>query len=1036
MRVHLSCFGLLPTASSRRPIKRYNLLVPDIFPRTEPPFQDKVDSSIDRKIKKLADYLDKNPHRGPKVSRRLARKIQKELRAQRYGYVKLATRAYMHLLEALKNDDSSLFAKEIVVQPVDKHVDAFTDKVGGHLNSVVGLLLRHNKVEIRTLGASLLAQFEKVQVDSDYVDQLEQFVPLVCANCEAHPVGLYDPSPKDVSALNMVCMQALRQHLALAHRVSFTSHHLEQMMNVTLDTLAQPGSDMDMADGSGDGIEGSQPVDPPYRHSLGKQPLSDAVAGSTGDGPAVGSTDRVSAISGAAPLSYTHTSSRPSALHHSTGATCDARLQHKHMPEDKHVQIVEASSRNGVLEPTLSQAHMEQHLSSGMELRNGLTSWIENARSKLGMHGDEDARRSQDKTTDNRGGPESTSDAVSMQQDSISLQQNSAAMSNSSMPRHSVDGAGRACDPSQVLMERRDSVTSSIFATTESRRSVAQRLLEDLARMTKDAQAGRNVIECLLRYLDKGGHWANSSSLRNTAIGITRKVCAEEHQRYLLFSSLLRHTSSSGTGVGQQVALVELAAAEGRGLEGGLASPALVLAIKDLTPILPDPAVQNAGQLSLRKAILQCISDLARRVGDSLHLLEALGGVVGKLLGPAPLTTAVLECVAAAAVAVNFFPAKARALPSRTFPQVFLHHMMGMCASWQVPQRLLVHSCLVTLLPVATDGLKDTQVHGLLSTIWHEVAIQSNPPGMFASLDALLAAGTAHCSPAALLNTLRMVMSLREDVLDGSSRLSGLSSAQCCAVLLLFDASLARLAAALSCDGLLDVRLPIPPEVCPQLRISGVHDLHLVSETGFSQVDERAAGLTLQRARQTQQGHRGMQSIAELLCSQSSMQQSFTDGNLWEAACKLFLPLPLAALQPKIKAAGGRAGSPTGADNSSRAMQRLKDMYARNSPTHEHDRAPQPQGVKQLLQASMALAEQETLEDDMTTSQERHYMNVAAECKVSHQALQHVLEDIELTTQPNHVPAVPASANIFELLPHSGIHRLGLGVHDLSLLHV
>ena len=46
----------------------------------------------------------------------------------------------------------------------DKHVDAFTDKVGGYLNSVVGLLLRHNKAEIRTLGARLLAQFEKVQV--------------------------------------------------------------------------------------------------------------------------------------------------------------------------------------------------------------------------------------------------------------------------------------------------------------------------------------------------------------------------------------------------------------------------------------------------------------------------------------------------------------------------------------------------------------------------------------------------------------------------------------------------------------------------------------------------------------------------------------------------------------------------------------------------------------------------------------------------------------------------------------------------------
>lgn len=33
-------------------------------------------------------------------------------------------------------------------------------------------------------------------------------------------------------------------------------------------------------------------------------------------------------------------------------------------------------------------------------------------------------------------------------------------------------------------------------------------------------------------------------------------------------------------------------------------------------------------------------------------------------------------------------------------------------------------------------------------------------------------------------------------------------------------------------------------------------------------------------------------------------------------------------------------------------MQRLKDMYARNSPTQQCDRAPQPQGVKQLLQVS------------------------------------------------------------------------------------
>ena len=40
----------------------------------------------------------------------------------------------------------------------------------------------------------------------------------------------------------------------------------------------------------------------------------------------------------------------------------------------------------------------------------------------------------------------------------------------------------------------------------------------------QDAQAGRNVIECLLHYLDKGGHWGDSSVLRGVALGIIRKV--------------------------------------------------------------------------------------------------------------------------------------------------------------------------------------------------------------------------------------------------------------------------------------------------------------------------------------------------------------------------------------------------------------------------------------------------------------------------------------------------------------------------------
>ena len=48
-------------------MKRYNLLVPDIFPKKEPEVSERVDASTERKYKKLNEYIAKNPHRGPKV---------------------------------------------------------------------------------------------------------------------------------------------------------------------------------------------------------------------------------------------------------------------------------------------------------------------------------------------------------------------------------------------------------------------------------------------------------------------------------------------------------------------------------------------------------------------------------------------------------------------------------------------------------------------------------------------------------------------------------------------------------------------------------------------------------------------------------------------------------------------------------------------------------------------------------------------------------------------------------------------------------
>lgn len=66
MDCNCNCFGI--AASSKKPVKRYNLLVPDIFPKASPPYQERLDISTERKLKKLFEYLEKNLNRGPKAS--------------------------------------------------------------------------------------------------------------------------------------------------------------------------------------------------------------------------------------------------------------------------------------------------------------------------------------------------------------------------------------------------------------------------------------------------------------------------------------------------------------------------------------------------------------------------------------------------------------------------------------------------------------------------------------------------------------------------------------------------------------------------------------------------------------------------------------------------------------------------------------------------------------------------------------------------------------------------------------------------------
>jgi hypothetical protein len=213
----------------------------------------------------------------------------------------------------------------------------------------------------------------------------------------------------------------------------------------------------------------------------------------------------------------------------------------------------------------------------------------------------------------------------------------------------------------------------------------------------QDAAEGRKVLEFVMRFLDGGGRWLGSG-VAEASLAVLQAACEAEHQRYLLFSCLLRHAATADTlAPAERAAVLRLAVAESGQLEAGLAAPALLLALRELPlviaaqggplglvppmaqlqPIAPEgdggtagPALRDVqlaplpakaraavaagtsgsgGGADLHSQVLAAVRPLAAAVEDGLQLLEVVAGTVSKLRGPAPASTAALQCCMAAA---------------------------------------------------------------------------------------------------------------------------------------------------------------------------------------------------------------------------------------------------------------------------------------------------------------------------------------------------------------------------------------------------